>query len=96
MSRTISKLDGDICTYRTMIKTFTFINLREAESSKSIDETVNKFIKQVQDNGGTIYNIIVTSMIENGYFHHNYVIHYGDWVSEKEPKAKKTKKKGGS
>ncbi len=93
MSKTINKLNGDVCTYRTLIKTFTFINLTDAESSESIDATVNKFIKQVQDNDGTIYNIIVTSMIENGYFHHNYVIHYGDWVSEKEPKTKKTTKK---
>jgi len=97
MSKTCAMLDGSVKTLVEKVKTFAFNDCRNNEDRcKEIDDTVNKFIKQVNDSNGTIHSINCNSMLENGYFHHNFIIHYSEWVSKEEPKTKKTKKKGGA
>lgn len=93
MVDTCRDINGNIKTLNTKVKTLTFNSTRNDEKfAEEIDTEVNKFIKHVKENNGSIHDIKIVPVAAEG-FHVNYVIFYNIWEPKKEPKTRKTTKK---
>lgn len=93
MIETCYGVDGKIKTLNDKVKTLTFNSTSNNEKfAEEIDTEVNKFIKYVKENNGSIHDIKIVPVAAEG-FHVNYVIFYNIWEPKKEPKTKKTTKK---
>ena len=93
MVDTCRDINGNIKTLNTKVKTLTFNSTRNDEKfAEEIDTEVNKFIKHVKENNGSIHDIKIVPVAAEG-FHVNYGIFYNIWEPKKEPKTRKTTKK---
>ena len=96
MIETCYGIDGKIKTLNDKVKTFTFNSFRnDKKFAEEIDTEVNKFIKHVKENNGSIHDIKIVPAPAEG-FHIIYQIFYNIWEPKKEPKTRKTTKKGGA
>ncbi len=93
MINTCYGVDGKLKTLNDKVKTLTFNSVRNDEKfAEEIDTEVNKVIKHVKENNGSIHDIRIVPVAAEG-FHIIYQIFYNIWEPKKEPKTKKTKKK---